>query len=159
MPASSPRLYADACIFLNVLLQETGRWRPSLKILRAAQRGDVRLVASRLLAVEVGRWRAGQERLDVDGFVLGYLEQVAVEWAEVDLLVAREARRLSWDHKLRTADATHLATAVRLDCDYFMSNDGDFPHGSTLGRTQVTEPTTVWDPTTEDHEIDLIEEP
>jgi predicted nucleic acid-binding protein len=158
--ASTPRAYVDACLFLNVLRQESGLWRPALKVLRAVSRGDIRIVASRLLAVEVARFRGDHDRLDVDAFALQRLEGMNPDWYEVDLLVSREARRLSWEHQIRSgADAIHLATAVRAQCDYFISSDNVFPYGATIDKTAVIQPAVVWDPTTEDLEIDDMPEP
>ena len=56
----------------------------------------------------------------------------------MDRILARETVRLAgeWHNKradtgkrLGGADATHLAAAVRLGCDYLMTTDGGFPIG------------------------------
>lgn len=160
MTANSPLIYADACVFLEVLQQTHGRWRDSYKVLLAAQRKDVQLLASRLLAVEVGRFRGDASRARVDELVLKYLESVDVQWAEVDLLVARQARELSWQFGIRSgADAIHLATAVRFRADYFMSRDGGFPYGETIDSTSVINPGVVWTPSLFDEEVDNEPEP
>jgi predicted nucleic acid-binding protein len=155
-----PLIYADACIFLEVLQQTHGRWRDSLKVLLAAERGDVQLLASRLLAVEVGRFRGDASRSRVDELVLKYLESVNTQWAEVDLLISRQARELSWQFGIKSgADAIHLATAVRLRADYFMSRDGGFPYGQTIESTFVTNPQVVWTPSLFDAQVDSEPEP
>lgn len=158
--ANGPLIYADACVFLEVLQQTHGRWRDSLKVLLAAERGDIQLLASRLLAVEVGRFRGDANKLKVDELVVKYLESVDAQWAEVDLLIARQARELSWQFSIKSgADAIHLATAVRFRADYFMSRDGGFPYGQTVGSTFVTTPKVVWTPSLFDAEVDSEPEP
>lgn len=145
-----PRVYADAVLFIDVL---QGGGSPvaesSLQVLEAAERHDIQLIASRLLAAEIGRFRGDRDRSSVDQLVLRYLDSVNAEWVEVDLLVARDARRLSWQHNIKSgADSVHLATAVRRRADYFMSRDGAFPYGLRVDDvTAVTLPQVVWTPT------------
>lgn len=130
MVGKVPLVYPDACIFIEVLQQRSDTWRDSFKILRAAERGDVRFVASSLLAAEVGRFRGDKPRDRVDELVVQYLDSVGTQWVEVDLFISREARNLSWRYAMRSgADAVHLATAVRQKADYFMSRDNVFPYG------------------------------
>ncbi len=145
-----PRVYADAVLSIDVLQGGTGAaTQSSLQVLEAAERRDIQLVASRLLAAEVGRSCGDQNRNAVDQLVLRYLDNVAAEWVEVDLLVARDTRRLSWQHNIKSgADSVHLATAVRRRADYFMSRDGAFPYGVRVDDvTDVTLPRVVWTPT------------
>lgn len=158
--ADAPLIYADACVFLEVLQQTHGRWRDSLKVLLAAERGDIQVVASRLLAVEVGRFRGDASKSKVDELVLKYLENVDTQWAEVDLLISRQARELSWQFGITSgADAIHLATAVRLRANYFMSRDGGFPYGQTIESTRVINPQVVWTPSLFDAQVDSEPEP
>lgn len=160
MTVSGPVVYVDACIFLEVLQQTHGQWRDSFKVLQAAERRDIRLLASRLLAVEVGRFRGDAGRTRVDQLVLQYLESVDTQWAEVDLLIARQARDLSWQFGIKSgADAIHLATAVRLRADFFMSRDGGFPYGQTVESTSVINPKIVWTPSLADAAVDNEPEP
>lgn len=150
----------DACVFLEVLQQRHELWRESFKTLRAAARRDIRLVASRLLAVEVGRFRGDASQPEVDQLVLQYLDGVGVRWVEVDLLISRDARALSWKLGIKSgADAVHLATAVRMRADFFMSRDGGFPYEQKLDATLITKPRVVWTPTLEDQSIDAEQEP
>jgi predicted nucleic acid-binding protein len=71
----------------------------------------------------------------------------------VDRFLARDAGQLAkaWHPKradkkksLGGADATHLAAAVRLDCDYLMTHDEGFPLGHTVNGVQVVRPKVVW---------------
>ncbi|MFE7139360.1 type II toxin-antitoxin system VapC family toxin [Streptomyces sp. NPDC057644] len=148
----------DACIFVNVIRREANLWPDSLKLLLAAERGDIRLVASTLLLVELN----GQKRSDDsvfrakrDGIISQFLDSLSVEWVELDHITVRETRRVSESHRLLGADAAHLATAIRRNADYFISRDGHFPYGQTVGtRTKVVKPTLLWNPTTDDIAVD-----
>ncbi|MFJ6541742.1 type II toxin-antitoxin system VapC family toxin [Streptomyces sp. NPDC091385] len=153
-----PLVYVDACIFINVIRRESALWADSMKILLAAHRGDIRLVASTLLLVELN----GQKRSDGNEFrehrdkVIGqFLDSLDIEWVEVDQITARDTRKISEEHRLLGADAAHLATAIRRNADYFISRDGHFPYGHTVGsRTKVVQPTILWNPTTDDIAVD-----
>jgi predicted nucleic acid-binding protein len=80
-------------------------------------------------------------------FIDQYLDGVSAEWSELDILVSRDARALSWKYKLRGGDAVHLATAVRRRADYFMSIDHAFPFEETVAGVRVMKPGVVWDAT------------
>lgn len=160
MTDDTPLVYVDACILLEGLQQTHGRWRDSFKVLQAAERKDIRLVASRLLAAEVGRFRGDASRARVDQLVIKYLDGVNTQWVEVDLLIAQQARDLSWQFGIKSgADAVHLATAVRLKADYFMSRDGGFPYGQMVESTSVINPSIVWTPTLMDTAVDNESDP
>lgn len=151
-----PLVYVDSDIFLNVIKKEKGLWPASYKVLRAAHRGDIQLVASTLLLVELNGYKGDVDPGERDHVVDEYLERLEIQWVEVDILIAREVRQLAANYRLRGPDATHLATAVRMKADYFVSRDRAFPFGETVGITHITAPRELWDPTTDDIEIDAL---
>jgi predicted nucleic acid-binding protein len=62
----------------------------------------------------------------------------------VDLATAELAAELAATYRLRAADATHLATAVSLGADRFITNNQrDFPR--TITEAQITYPTDLPD--------------
>lgn len=150
-----PRVYADAPLFYNVIKRERGLWAGSLKVLLAAQRGDIKLVASTLLLAEVIGHRGDVIAGVRDDVIDRYLSDI-VEWVELDLFVVREAHKLGDQYNLRGPDASHLATAVRRKVDYFMSRDGAFPYGQTVNGVRVVDPTIVWDPCLDDEEVNRL---
>jgi predicted nucleic acid-binding protein len=155
---AEPLVYVDTCVFVNVIRKEPALWPESLKMLLAAHRGDIRLVASTLLLVELNGQKRGDEaeyRQQRDKVIQQYLDSIEVEWVEVDHVIGREVRKVSEQYRLLGADAAHLATAIRRNADYFVSRDGQFPYGSTVGsRTKVVKPGLLWNPTVEDVSID-----
>jgi len=65
----------------------------------------------------------------------------------VDRATAELATALSIRHRLRPADATHLATAVGLGADRFITNNHrDFP--TTITEVRITYPADLPDPST-----------
>lgn len=65
----------------------------------------------------------------------------------VDRATAELATALAGSYRLRAADATHLATAVGLGADRFITdNQRDFPY--TISETQITYPADLPDPAT-----------
>jgi len=148
-----PLAYLDADVFINVMKRERTLWPRSLGLLLAVERGDLRLVANRLLAVEVGRHRGDVEQDKVEDFLYRWLVQVDVQWWELDLRIEREARRLSHELGLAAQDAVHLATAVLARADYFITRDLKFPLGADVEGVAVREPDVLWAPTTEDEEL------
>jgi predicted nucleic acid-binding protein len=124
-----------------------------LKVLLAADRGDIQLVASTLVVVEVAGWNGDIDPIKRDEVIDNYLNE-KVDWYEVDLLVARDARRYCDAHKMRGPDATHLATAVRAKADWLMTRDEKFPIGQMVDGVRIERPSLVWDPTFDDAEVD-----
>lgn len=65
----------------------------------------------------------------------------------VDLATAELATSLSARYKLKAADAAHLATAVAVGADRFITNNQrDFPQ--TITEVDITYPADLTDPTT-----------
>lgn len=159
---SAPRIYVDTCVYLDLLTaNETlhpdtnePRWKSAKALFDAVNDDRVILAASALIEAEVqcvGAVRDGTESILHQ--VSGWFTAEATLWTDVDRFLAREAARLAriWNSqrtdkakKLGGADATHLAAAVRLDCDYLMTNDGGFPIGRRVEGVTVTRPNEVW---------------
>lgn len=63
----------------------------------------------------------------------------ALELHPIDRAIAERATALAAKHRLRTADAIHLATAVELDADRFVTNNAkDFPR--SIDDIEITYP-------------------
>lgn len=148
------RLYLDADVYLALIKGEAGRVEIARTLLRGGQHGQFRVVASTLLYAEVcghGEVRAANNQAAVDQKVSAFFEHGFIEWVEVDLVVAREARRLSRTQRLRGADAIHLASAIRARCDVLMTwNKNDFPIGQRVEDVEVREPFLFGQSTIED---------
>lgn len=133
--------------FYSAVMNETSAAQ-CLPVLEAAERKDIKVIASRLLPVEIGAYRGDRPGIAAaDDLITQYLYSVDAEWSELDIMVAREARRLSWEYDMRAADSIHLATAARRRADYFMTLDQGYPHDTTVEGVAVSGPRIVWTPT------------
>ena len=137
MPNKVPRAYIDACYFIDVLRGRNSKLDadrvehiPFVEgLLLAAQSGDIELWASTLIIPEC---------LSIDKQDLNVPEQIKedfkallssghpVKLQAVDVFIAEKARSLRWDHKLSCgggADMIHLATALELGCEEFITTN------------------------------------
>lgn len=138
-----PLIYADTAVWICSLQGEPGHPTPD-SLFRAAARGDVRLIASWLLRVELSKPPAAAVDQSVRDAIDRILDNEQIVWVELDRFASIEALEIARDYGLSGADAVHLATAVRNDADFFMSLDRKFPYGQVVKRTVVTKPTVVW---------------
>lgn len=157
-----PRIYVDTCVYLDLLTRnetphtDTGepRWRSAKALFDAVNDDRVILAASALIETEVQCVGAVRDGTDaVLDLVRGWFTAEATLWTDIDRFLARDAARLAriWHaeradrrKKLGGADAAHLAAAVRLQCDYLMTNDGGFPIGHDVEGVTVARPSEVW---------------
>ncbi len=151
------KVYADAPIFLSVIRREA-TWPVCLKVLRAAHRGDISLVASTWLKVELIGRRGDIDWRTQDQVIEDYLDSLEVEWVEVDHYIISQARAMADRYALRGGDAVHLASAVRAGADHFMTYDRGFPLGGRVEHVHVVEPCVVWNETMEDLGVDNLAE-
>jgi predicted nucleic acid-binding protein len=147
-----PLVYVDTAVFLHVIKREAGFWAPSLQVLQAALRGDIRLLLSALVLAELAGVKGDADPVEHDRILDQYLlDNEAITWVDVDVSIATEARQLARRLSLRGgADATHLATAVRHSADFFMSTDKAFPYDTTVDHVRIRRPEVVWQETVDD---------
>ena len=163
MPSEPPpKVYVDTCVYIDLLTKngdlhmdsQEPRWKIAKALFDAVNDDRVTLAASALIEAEVqcvGAVRNGTQA--VLNKVRGWFTAESTIWTDVDRLLAQDAASLArmWhpqradkDKKLGGADATHLAAAVRLGCDYLMTHDGGYPIGHKVQGVQVVRPKEVW---------------
>lgn len=135
---SKPRLYIDACYYIDVV---RGRLAAPLdpgrekhipyveKLLIAALNGDIEIWASTLVISECLAIEKGQDAVPEDvqnAFVSLLTSGSAVKMAAVDFFIAERARDLRWVDGIkcgRAADMVHVATALELRCEEFLTTN------------------------------------
>ncbi len=157
-----PVIYVDSDVYLDLIMRskdehaDTGeeRWKSAKELFDAINANQVRLAASALVEAEVlcnGETRRRSD--DVRSRIRGWFNAASTLWTDVDRFLARDAAALAekYSHlrddmgtKMRAADATHLAAAIRLHADYLMTHDRGFPLGITIDGVEVTRPRVVW---------------
>lgn len=139
------RVYLDSAVYVALIKGEEGRVEIARNLLRDGQDKKFDIIASTLVYAEVGgngavRAAPAQAIDEVDSKISAFFEHGFIQWVEVDLVIAREARRLSREYGLRGPDAVHLASAIRASCDVLMTWDTDFPIGQTVQGVNVSTP-------------------
>lgn len=104
-------------------------------LLAAVDRGEVRLVESTAILVEVRPHHVGDgdENARVREELLALLQSRRTQLVDVNTAVARKAGQLAADLGLKTWDAIHLATAILAKVDVVIVRDGKFPVGECEG--------------------------
>lgn len=155
------RIYADSCMYLSVIKRDEDliggrpRWHLARSLFRAAERGEVLIVASNLVQAEVtghGDVRNATPDSATLALVRDWFLADWIEWCDLDRFIARKVADLSRNYHLRGADAVHLASAIRLNTSFLMSNDNGFQHARNQpieGVTVVT-PQILWQETLDD---------
>ncbi|MEI7055764.1 PIN domain-containing protein [Nocardioides sp. CCNWLW239] len=169
-PEEPPLIYADSDVYLDLITKNkqphlgTGeqRGRAAYELFRAVDEGRVKLAASSLVQAEVGANGESQKQTERIRMLLErWWTSPETIWREVDRHIARKAIELSieWrgrgigDSKMSAADATHLAVAVDLGCDFFFTYDHGFPHNQSVNGVQVMRPEVVWPQTLLDQAV------
>lgn len=112
------------------------------QIIYAARAGSLELYASTMLLVEArGQGREVTVDVALEVKVQELLLQPHWRYVELERTVALKARDLTLTHKLKNADAIHLASAIVAGAEVFMTLDEtDFPIGTAVDGVWVDVP-------------------
>lgn len=113
--AAAQRRYWDSATFIAWLANETIDDRVSQcePVVRAAERGEVKIVTSSLTLVEVIKLkgRAAFEAEKEESIRRFFMHEYLIV-RQLDRRLAEEARALIWEHGFMPKDAVHVATAL-----------------------------------------------
>ncbi|MFL5799167.1 MAG: type II toxin-antitoxin system VapC family toxin [Actinomycetota bacterium] len=125
--ARLPRRCWDSVAFVGWLGKEADKRDACESVVRAAERGELEIVASALALAEAIKPKHGHARLSPDDSakISGFFRQPYIIIVNVDRAVAEQARQLCWDHpKLDPKDAIHVVTALRARASQLDTFDG-----------------------------------
>lgn len=144
MPDAFKRPYLDSSVYLAAIKGEEGRADIAKRILTGAQNGEFQIIGSTLVIAEV----VGAERKDRPipedkaQIIDAYMFHAHMQWVELSVQTAIDARRLARQHRLKCRDAIHLASAELAKADQLLRWDDDFRlrEGEEYGSVVVCEP-------------------
>lgn len=130
MATSKPRrVYWDSCTFLSLMAKIEGRWETCRDIWTEAEGGRTVICTSFFTWAEVFKYpdedngpRPWDEAREAD--IQALLGAKHILPVLVDERIGKAARRLARSHRLRPADAIHVASAARMSVDEMHTYDG-----------------------------------
>ncbi len=118
------RVALDTMCFIYVLEANPDFLEESQSWLSLVESGRVEGTASVLTATEMLSHPLRAGRPDIAAYYSTHLRNIPnLDLAPIDLATAHEAARLRASWGLRTADALHLASAIRAGADVFVTAD------------------------------------
>jgi hypothetical protein len=134
---SKPRIYIDACPIIDLVRhrlqmhstddRQKDAWFMD-RLIQAAKQGKIELFTSTLTIAECTHVHDQKKDKDAQPFFMGVLASGKSGFALVQptVTIAENARNLRWLHglALKGADAIHVASALAMKCDEFVTTDG-----------------------------------
>ena len=129
MTSSARRVVAwDSCVFLHFLKKTKEHVSDLAAIWREANAGKFKILASTLTVSEVLRLNGDLSPTD-ELTIRNTLYDEPVVLHHADLSVCEIARDIRRKHKIYTPDAIHLATAIRIGAEAFLTYDKNRRNG------------------------------
>lgn len=122
------RPYLDAQSWITALSGEGPYTADLAEWLAAADRGELQIVASVLMPVEVLGGRHDERTQESADRAEQAMRRSSVQQVNITRVIVADARRLRIEHGLKTVDAMHVATAAAGRADVLLTND-DKVHG------------------------------
>ncbi len=105
--------YWDSCTFLGLLKGEADKIDECRNAMRAAEKGDIKIVTSAFTLTEVLKLKGAEPIPPSDAEkVRGFFANEYIVVHDVDRAIAEKAQELVWFHNVKPKDAVHLATAL-----------------------------------------------
>jgi predicted nucleic acid-binding protein len=133
-------LYLDSNILIYLVEGNVELGDLVLAAFREIETNNITLYTSEITVTEClnGAYRAGLEEL-----AQKYLELLSSEefiiLLPVDSDVCIEASRIGAEHRLKTVDSIHLASATLAGCQAFLTNDGGFKSSKNVQTILLSE--------------------
>lgn len=143
--SSEPRVYIDACCFIDMVCHDlsiglrSGRWSHvhyCRKFLEAARDKEAQAFSSTLTVAECTHIKDESDQKDVKAVLTDEVKRLfegmlmsgksgVMPVQPIPKIIAL-ARDLRWKHgaTFKPMDSLHIATAITMKCDYFLTTDG-----------------------------------
>lgn len=127
MPTKVPvRIYWDSCVYISCIQETPSRISTLKKIIQQAEDGEIVLITSTFILAEVVKIKdcplTSDEQSDK---IKDFFDNEYIKVRDLDRKTASMANEIARAHSISPADAVHLATALRWQCDSFQTYDGE----------------------------------
>lgn len=134
MPSDLPRVYFDACVFIDFIANHPERARTIGGFLELSLKNEIDIVTSTASIVEVSHILSEKESRKIDPNIEAKIDAMfnddrVIKLIDFSPVIARDARFLVRDsiasptNILKPLDAVHLASAERLKVREFLTYD------------------------------------
>lgn len=117
-------IYLDSCVIFDCLMPKSKYYNHVEPLIREAEADNLHIISSVLCRAEVYLVRGRSPKKSAQ-IIESFFNQEYVHNYAVDERIAMKAVEIRRNANLETADAIHLATAVVLKCQAFLTRDGD----------------------------------
>lgn len=153
-PKKIPVCFVDSCVFVDLLTdnktvskgdKEMPRGELAELLFTQIYNGRIVLASSPLVAAEVG-CHPGTDSVAIKvlKYLFDLLDHPSTRWTDIDRVLARKSPELvnewksrAFNGKMGVNDSLHLAAAIRLKADYFMTQDEGFPIGHEVEGVKI----------------------
>lgn len=114
----------DSCIFIDKLQERSGRVAFIDPLIRLAEQGSLKIVASSMAIVETVNVKNIQPLEEVC-LINEFFRRKIIALRNVDRPIAEKAQEIRREYRdITPTDAAHLATALITETPYFLTTDG-----------------------------------
>ena len=118
----------DTNVFLNVLNKEAIYYSHSREVLQAVERGSLEAFVPTLVIAEMLTGFYIEERnTDAQQFLSALISDKHMKIVPLSVDIAASSARVRAETGLKLPDAMVLATAIKMQADFVVSNDDRFP--------------------------------
>ncbi len=125
---SGIKVCLDTNVFLNVLNREIIYYSHSREVLQAVERGSLEAFVPTLVIAEMLTGFYIEERnTDAQQFLSALISDKHMKIVPLSVDIAASSARVRAETGLKLPDAMVLATAIKMQADFVVSNDDRFP--------------------------------
>lgn len=119
-------IFFDSCVFFDATNEGSSQFRLLRPLMERAERGEVRILISTILLPEA--LFIDRDNTDTEAErkrVNAHLKSHYYRFISVEDFIGMKAQEIRVHHRLSTADAVHVASAIYSEAPVLLTNDGD----------------------------------